>query len=194
MFSRFTRLLAAALALSLTPALAHAQTLKSFTLSPTTILGGKSVTGKVTLTAVAPTGGFAVNLASNKSFVLPPAMATVPAGATSVTFSVPATPVATTSVASVSATAGTVSLSANLTVTPPALSSIGLSPIIVTGGGSSTGTVKLTGKAPAGGWTVNLSSNQTYATVPATVTVAEGGTSVLFKVLTVAVATDDRRR
>ena len=69
------------------------------------------------------------------------------------------------------------------------LSSVALSPTSVTGGSSSTGTVTLSGAAPAGGAAVTLSSSNTVAaTVPASVTVAAGATSATFTVTTSAVS------
>jgi hypothetical protein len=70
------------------------------------------------------------------------------------------------------------------------LSSVAVSPTSVTGGSSSTGTVTLSGAAPAGGATVTLSSNKTAATVPASVTVPAGATSATFPITTTAVASN----
>jgi hypothetical protein len=71
------------------------------------------------------------------------------------------------------------------------LSSMTLKPTSVTGGAqSSTGTVTLSGPAPAGGAPVTLSSNNTAAArVPSSVTVSAGATSATFTVSTSAVAT-----
>jgi hypothetical protein len=71
-----------------------------------------------------------------------------------------------------------------LNVTPPALQSIAVAPTSVLGGAPATGTVRLTGPAPAGGVVVKLSSNNGVATVPATVLVPEGATSANFPVTT----------
>ncbi len=68
------------------------------------------------------------------------------------------------------------------------LSSVSLSPATVNGGASSTGTVRLSGAAPAGGVTVALASADTSASVPASVVVAQGSTSATFAVATSAVA------
>jgi hypothetical protein len=72
---------------------------------------------------------------------------------------------------------------------PAAPSALALSPASVTGGSPSAGTVTLNGPAPAGGAQVTLSSNNPAAVVPASVTVAPGGTSANFSVTTSAVAT-----
>jgi hypothetical protein len=67
--------------------------------------------------------------------------------------------------------------------------SVAVNPHIVTGGSPSTGTVGLTGTAPAGGTTVTLSSSHPQvASVPGGVTVPAGETITTFPVTTSAVA------
>lgn len=78
-----------------------------------------------------------------------------------------------------------VQLGWNPVAAPPALAGIGASPNPVTGGAPSTGTVSLTAAAPAGGLTVSLSSsNAAVASVPASVTVPAGTTTVNFAIAT----------
>ncbi len=72
----------------------------------------------------------------------------------------------------------------------PTLASLSLSPLGVQGGETSTGTVTLTGVAPAGGAAVTLSSSHAAASVPATVTVAEGATAATFTVATAPISAD----
>src|SRR5580700_2312330 len=70
-----------------------------------------------------------------------------------------------------------------------ALSALSLNPTSVTGENSSTGTVTLSGPAPAGGAQVPLSSSNTsVASVPSSVIVAAGATTASFTVSTNAVA------
>jgi len=72
--------------------------------------------------------------------------------------------------------------------TSVSLSSLVLNPTSVVGGNPSTGTVSLSGPAPAGGAQILLSSNNTNAArTPASVTVAAGATSATFTVSTGAV-------
>ncbi len=118
------------------------------------------------------------------------------AGATSSTYTTPATVLADSGATFdvvLSNVAGTVtSTPATLTVSPLAVSALGVNPASVTGAGSSIGTVTLSGPAPAAGTVVQLtSSNPSAATVPGTVTVAANATSATFTVntLTVAAAT-----
>jgi hypothetical protein len=97
--------------------------------------------------------------------------------------------VATSTPVSISASYGGATQTASLTVIPPIVSSLALSPASVTGGtGGSTGTVTLNGPAPAGGAQVVLSDNSAAASVPASVTVPAGATSASFSIGTSAVA------
>ncbi|MBX6342680.1 MAG: hypothetical protein IRY97_09500 [Thermomicrobiaceae bacterium] len=72
----------------------------------------------------------------------------------------------------------------------PSLSTVTVSPTDVVGGDVATGTVTLTGAAPAEGVTVTLSSDNTAAaTVPPSVVVPAGATRATFTVTTNAVST-----
>ncbi|HEX8090146.1 MAG TPA: hypothetical protein VF762_14900, partial [Blastocatellia bacterium] len=71
---------------------------------------------------------------------------------------------------------------------PASLSAVNVSPTSVVGGGTSQGTITLTGGAPSGGALVTLSSaNPSVAAVPASVTVAAGASTATFSVSTSAV-------
>jgi hypothetical protein len=177
--------------LSSTPA---SVSLSSLSLNPTSVAGGNSSTGTVTLSGAAPPGGAQVALASsNTTAARVPSSVTVAAGATSATFTVSTSSVAASTTVTISAAFGGATMSASLTVTPaspppPTLSSLALNPTSVTGGNPSTGTVTLSGPAPVGGVQVTLSSsNATAAAVPSSVMVAAGATSASFTVSTSAV-------
>jgi uncharacterized protein (DUF302 family) len=159
--------------------------LSSLALSPNSVTGTRSSTGTVTLTAAAPSGGAQVFLSSNNSAAQVPASVTVPAGATSATFVIGTSAVAASTSSAVSASYNGIALTATLTVLPPTLTSLTLSPSSVTGGTqSSTGTVTLNAAAPSGGAQVLLSSNNSAAQVPASVTIPAGATTVTFPVRT----------
>jgi hypothetical protein len=170
--------------------------LSSLSVNPTSVTGGNSSTGTVTLSGAAPAGGAIVTLSSsNTTAARVPSSVTVAAGATSATFTVSTSTVAASTTVTISAAYGGATRSASLTVTsapppPPTLSSLSLNPTSVVGGvQSSTGTVTLSGPAPAGGAQVILSSSNTAAArVPSSVIVAAGATSVSFTVSTSAVA------
>ncbi len=114
------------------------------------------------------------------------------AGATSPSYTTPTTVLAdggaTFDVVVSNVAGGVPSNVATLTVNPLAVSAVSVSPASVTGGTGSTGTVTLSGPAPAAGAVVQLASNNTSAaTVPGTVTVQSGATSTTFAVNTSAV-------
>ncbi len=165
--------------------------LGSVTLSPTSVLGGTSSTGTVTLSKPAPAGGAVVTLSSsNTAVALVPASVTVAAGATTTTFTVITSPVAANTPLAISGTYGSTK-AATLNVLAAALSSVTLTPGVVIGGTSSTGTVTLNGRAPAGGVVVTLSSsNAAAAQVPASVTVAANATTATFTVTSSPVASN----
>src|SRR6266513_202730 len=170
---------------------APALSLSSLALNPTSVAGGNSSTGTVTLSGSAPAGGAQVTLSSsNTAAATVPSSVTVPAGATNATFTVSTSVVTASTAVTISAAYGGATRTASLAVTPaapppPSLASLGLNPTSVTGGNSSTGTVTLSGPAPAGGAQVALSSSNTAAaTVPSSVTVAAGATSATFTVST----------
>ena len=165
--------------------------LTGFSVNPTSVPGGTSATGTVTLGSAAPTGGIAVSLSSSlPGAVSVPATVTVPAGATSASFTATTFAVGNTT-AQLVATLGDTMLFAALGVTQASsvtLSTLTLNPTTVAGGSSSTGTVTLSAAAPTGGAVVNLSDNSAAATVPASVTVSAGTTSRTFSVTTSVVA------
>jgi hypothetical protein len=164
--------------------------LSSLSLNPTTVTGGNSSTGTVTLSGPAPTGGAQVTLSSSNTTVARvPSSVTVAAGAISATFTVSTSAVAASATVAISATFSGATTSASLTVTPappppPTLTSLTLNPTSVIGGlQSSTGTVTLSAPAPAGGAQVFLSSSGP-ASVPSSVIVPAGASSATFTVRT----------
>jgi len=167
-----------------------AVSLSSLSLNPTSVTGGNSSTGTVTLSGAAPAGGAQVALSSNNGAASVPSSLAVPAGATSATFTVSTSAVAASTTVAISAAYGGVTKTASLTVTPaspPALSlsSLTLNPTSGVGGAqSSTGTVTLSGPAPTGGAQVALSSNNGAASVASSVAVPAGATTATFTVNT----------
>lgn len=153
----------------------------SLALNPDTVGGGGTSTGTVTLEVAAPAGGLEVALSSSDTAVATvPDSVTVPAGQRSRGFAVTARAVGATANATIKARLGGEEKTATLTVTPAKLGGLSLSPTSVASGGAITGTVTLTGPAPAGGVTVALESDNLVLPVPALVTVAEGDTSATF--------------
>jgi hypothetical protein len=152
--------------------------------------GGFGVGGVVRLFLPAPPGGLAVQLSSsNPAAATVPSSIIVPAGATARNFTALAIPVVQLTPVTITATVDGVSKTAQLTVEPPALDALTLAAAGIRGGTSATGEVELNGPAPAAGVAVTLSSSdRTLATVPASVTVPGGATTVQFTYTTGKVA------
>src|SRR5205085_1280032 len=155
------------------------------------VVGGGSTLATVTLNGPAPASGILITLSSsNSAAAAVPGNVTVPAGSSSATVAVTTFGVSTATSVTVSASSGSASKSASLTVQPPALAELSVKPGDVKGGASAAGTVRLSGKAPAGGLTISLaSSNPAVASVPASVTVPGGAVSATFAIATSPVST-----
>jgi hypothetical protein len=167
---------------------AAAVSLSSVAMNPTTVLGGTSSTGTVTLSGPAPSGGILVTLSDTSTSATTPASVTVSAGSATATFTVTTTGVASQTAVTISATYSGTTKQATLTITPPTLSSVTLNPTSVVGGNSSTGTVTLSGPAPSTGTVVTLSDNSSSATTPASVTVTSGNKTATFTITTSGVS------
>ncbi len=172
---------------SLTVLSAAPLAVSSLALSPTSVTGGSTSTGTITLNGPAPSGGFKVSNTSSSTAASPASTVTIASGSSTGTFAIATTPTASSASATITAASAASSATATLTVVPAALSSIVLSPTSVTAGGASTATVTLSGPAPAGGIKVTLSSNSTSASLPASVTIAANATSASVTINTVGV-------
>jgi hypothetical protein len=164
---------------------------QSVTIAPSSVKGGvANATGTVTLDGPAPAGGLAVALSSDNTNASVPTSVTVAAGLTTATFAVTTSAVATDQTATITADVNSAPKTAELDLIAPRVQSVSVSPTSVKGGVGSTGTVNLDIPAPAGGLTVDLSSNNAAAIVAATVIVPAGLTSTTFTIDTLPVATD----
>ena len=90
--------------------------LQSLTVAPTTVTGGTSATGTITLTGPALSGGLVVQLRTSSILTGVPLSATVPQGQTTATFTITTLPVVSAQTVTITATAGTVTETATLTV------------------------------------------------------------------------------
>jgi hypothetical protein len=167
-------------------------TLSSLTLNPSSVVGGNTSQGTVTLSAAAPSSGAAVTLSSsNTSAATVPASVSIASGASSATFTVTTSSVSTSTSSTISASYAGVTDSALLSVaTVSVLSSLTLNPSSLVGGNTSQGTVTLNAAAPSSGAVVTLSSSNTAAaSVPGSVNIASGASSATFTVTTSSVST-----
>ena len=150
--------------------------------NPNPVAFGAACTGTVTINQAAPAGGWTVNLSSNTSYVGVPASVVVPQGSTGTTFPITTKNYNTNYTATIKASDSVTSSSTSLGVTSTFLTGISATPNPVFAGGTCTGTVTISQAAPAGGWTVNLSSNTPYVGVPSSVVVAAGSTTATFPI------------
>jgi hypothetical protein len=172
-------------AVSLTTALSSVQ------LNPSQMIGGSSGSAhSVVLSGPAPAGGATVTLQTSNAAVAPvPPSAFVPAGASSVTFTISTTSVFSSTPVTISALYLGVTKMATLTVNPAGLTAFSISPSSVTGGVNATGTVSIGGPAPSGGAAVSISTSSSgVASAQQTVTILAGQTSANFTITTSAVA------
>ena len=123
--------------------------LYSMMLNPSTVNGGGTATGEVTLNQLAPSGGASVSLSSNSAAATVPASLTVTAGQASATFTVSTGSVATSTPVTIAASYGGVTKTATLTVVP------------VSSGGTPAGTYSLTLTGTSG----NLSHSKTVQVI-----------------------------
>jgi hypothetical protein len=91
--------------------------LQSVSLSPTTGTGGNNVTGTIFLNSPAPAGGIEATLSTTNLVAKPQSTVTVPAGQTSVNFTVTTSAVSTNTTVTITAIIGSASQSASMTVT-----------------------------------------------------------------------------
>jgi hypothetical protein len=150
------------------------------TLNPSTVTGGLTSVGRVTLTAEAGPGGVTVTLtSSNPAAATVPATLTIPVGATSQTFLVQSSAVAAATSTTIKAAVNGSSKSATLKVQPLAVAALNFSPTTVEGGTYTFLSIALNGPAPSGGAVVTLTnSDTTDADVPATVTIPAGSPGI----------------
>jgi hypothetical protein len=97
----------------------------SLSLNPTTVTGGNSSTGTVTLTAVAQ-ASTTVAITSNNAAAIVPSSVVVPAGSSSRTFTIGTTQVPATTSAIITASLNNTSRSATLTINPPGTDTISI--------------------------------------------------------------------
>ncbi len=135
----------------------------SISINPSTVVGGTSSTGSVTLTGPAPTDGATVTLTSSNTAVasVPPSV-TVAGGSSSATFPVTTMAVAASTPVTITASYNGTSLLATLTVLPP-----GLVPVTVSVVGTGSVTSSPSGIACPPTCTTNF-VNGTYVTLTET--------------------------
>lgn len=165
--------------------------LKSLTISPSTISGGAQPQGIAMLNGQAPAGGATVTLTSNSPSVTPPASVFIDAGGSSASFPIPTNAVSANTTATVTASYAGASADAQVTLTPQQPpSSLTLSPTSTTGlGGNSFGTVTVASPSSTDEILQVASSNPAVASVPSGVVIPAGSTTGGFNISTNSVST-----
>ena len=164
----------------------NALAVANLTLSPSSVIGGNSSVGIVELTGSAGTGGVVVALATDSTNAVVPNSVLVPAGASSVSFTITTKSVSTSTSTTITASLNGGASSSTLLLLP-LLAGLDIEPASVVGGNSATGKISVTQAAPVGGLTIYLASSP-GASVPASVTVPASQTSVSFGIVTVGLS------
>lgn len=162
---------------------------------PNPAFAGHKVTATITINNPAPTGGLTINLASNDPVTLPvPPTVLVPAGATSVDFTLTPASVTSNKIVTVTASTPSSSVNSNLTVNAvPAVilpTDLKIASVSVFGGESTMATITLNGPAPGAGLVVTLTRSDPVAVVPTSITIPADAVSATFTVGTQAVLRD----
>ena len=160
--------------------------LAGLSLSASYVNGGDSVNLTVSLNGVARGIGMLVGLSSNSSAAQVPQLATVPAGKASTQVTVSTLQVTTVKTATITGQAGG-SQTAALEIDPAnalQISTFSVASASVLGGRNATATVTLTGTAPPAAVKIGISSDNSAAQPPATVSVPFTANSATFSIPT----------
>ncbi|HEY6194080.1 MAG TPA: hypothetical protein VI504_03480 [Candidatus Eisenbacteria bacterium] len=164
--------------------------LSSLSISPTLINSGATATGTATLNLAAPAGGTVVALMSKDTTVATvPASVTVPAGASTATFTITGKTVSVATSVSINGSAGGVSQFAFITVNTPAptgrqVTLLTINPTTVVGGQTAQGMVTLASAVGPDTPVTLTTTNAAVAAVPASVIVPAGLASATFAITT----------
>ncbi len=158
----------------------------TFQVTPGSVQGGHAASGTVMLNGSPSAGAGVVQVTSDIGDAEPPASVTIPFGGNSVTFNIPTAAVTAPQVATLTATFGRSTKTAQLNIAP--VLQLTLKDDTIVGGNSVNATVTLGEAAPVGGVSLNIQSdNRTIAQPPLTVSVPSGQTSTAFTITTIPV-------
>ena len=161
------------------------QPVNSFMISPQEIVGGVNSTGTLTLSAAAPPGGTSFSLSAGSGITVPPTV-TVPGGATKASFPI-TTALVTASQPTVITATGPVALQ-NTIITDPLFGGFTPASTTTMAGYPIAVTAVLNGRAPVGGATITLWTDNPAISVPSSVTIPAGSTAATFTATSTAVS------
>jgi hypothetical protein len=151
--------------------------------------GGLAISGTVTLPVPAPEGGALIELTSSSPNATMPSSMTIPAGATTQTFTITTINAPPTTTATITATyAGTSQTATLIVVAYPNVVGVSCTPTNPTGGATMQCTGTLASPSPAGGWRLTCASSDPSVIVPASVTVPPSSLTFQFALGTAAVS------
>jgi hypothetical protein len=151
--------------------------IKAISINASTISGGATVGAIASLNGQAPAGGAVIDFSSDSPAAMPPALATIPAGTSSVSISIPTNQVSANTVANITATWNGASVQSPLTITPQGQpASITLSPASVSGSAGSFATVTTAAASTTDQIFQVSSSNPVVAGVSTSVLIPAGNT------------------
>lgn len=162
---------------------------------PNAVLGGAPASATVSISTPAPAGGLVVDLSTDDpAATITPNQVTIPAGRTTPlpadTISITTQAVPADVLVTVTASLGVFSTDTDtLLVRAPGVTNLVINPNEIAGGGTATATVTIEGPAPAA-FVLDVASDATQASVPATITIPEGATTATFPITTSIVAAD----
>ena len=150
----------------------------SLACSVAALSGGGASTCTVGISTTAPSGGATISLASNNSWLTVPRSVTVPAGATTASFSATAAvSIGSNQSATVTATLGNSSRTTTISLLAQTqVSGVVCNPTGVSSGAATTCSVTLS-QAISTGSTISLASNSTLLSIPATLNIPAGSTT-----------------
>jgi hypothetical protein len=164
--------------------------LKAISINAGTISGGAQVGAIASLNGQAPAGGTVVDFSSDSPAAMPPALATIPAGTSSVSISIPTNQVSANTVTNITATWNGTSVQSPLTITPQGQpASITLSPSSASGSAGSFATVTTAAPSATDQIFQVSSSNPAVAGVSSSVLIPAGNTHGGVQINTTPVST-----
>jgi uncharacterized protein (TIGR03437 family) len=159
--------------------------------SPSYVNGGNDATLTISLNGVARSMGFPVSLQSSNSAAPVPYLMTVPAGQASTQVTIQTSPVTTVETVTITAQAAGATETTALEIDPAnalEVSTLSVTPASVLGGQNVSATVTLSGTVPSGVVSVGISSDNSAAKPPATVSVPFAASTATFAIPTSTVA------
>ena len=158
--------------------------ISSMTYTFPTIVGGYATNGLIMMDGAVGSTPRTVTLTPNDADESMQATVNVPAQSKQVLFAVNTNGVAADKTVGCDAVSDAITKSGSLQILHATALSATPSVSSIVGGGNLTVTIRLNGKAPAGGLTFTLGSDNSHATVPATVKIPAGALIVAFNVRT----------